>query len=363
MMFDGPERFDAVAEKDIDMLLLEEFCSNERWCEWFYARLRQDLPDLPKLNRLRVEAGRSVSGIGTDGKPGETDVLVLFHGSTPEGDTGVVVLIEDKVSAPFTQNQPERYRARAESEQAEHRCMHCATVLVAPRRYTFHVPNDAFDLVLTLDEIKDVLTQLAAESEGELRRRLHHRALLLEHVCGNFHRYTPMNVIPHEGNTRMIGAIEQYIQRQEHRLRVKPRSVRGRGSVGPGFDLPSKKSLRDAAKSKWGKARAGCGELNFNWHLGDGFVRIRFHHWEGFGEQLRRWFSSRLPGNAHMTAQGDTLDLEHRGLPRLDTTLGVESQREMIDCCIAAAVELQEWFEQLAPELERLLRTAGDGSQ
>jgi hypothetical protein len=101
----------------------------------------------------------------------------------------------------------------------------------------------------------------------------------------------------------LIGAIEQYIQQQEHRLRVKLRSVRGRGSVGPGFDLPSKKSLRDAAKSKWGKARAGWGETNFNWHLGDGFVRIRFHHWPGFGEQLRRWFLRRLPGDVHLTGR------------------------------------------------------------
>jgi hypothetical protein len=102
-------RFDAIAEKDLDLMLLEEFCSSKHWCQWFYDRLRAAKPELPELAQLEVNAARSVSGMGSDGRAGETDILVVLEGSTAHDRECVIVLVEDKISASFTPDQPQRY--------------------------------------------------------------------------------------------------------------------------------------------------------------------------------------------------------------------------------------------------------------
>lgn len=112
-----------VSERDVDLLLLEEFLSSLAFQEWFVAQALG--PDV-RLGRL-VEAKRSV----TD-STGESDLEVAFSDS--EGKRARL-LIENKVGAGFQREQAARYQRRGDGYVAQGRCATFYAVLVAPKRY------------------------------------------------------------------------------------------------------------------------------------------------------------------------------------------------------------------------------------
>ena len=94
---DGFGRYLAsVAERDIDLLLMEEFHASEEFVKWFCSEI--DLRDISP-----ADVWHSVSD--TDG---ESDLLVRV---IKDGQR-IGVLIENKIAAPEQDRQAERYHIR-----------------------------------------------------------------------------------------------------------------------------------------------------------------------------------------------------------------------------------------------------------
>jgi hypothetical protein len=108
-----------VAERDIDLLLLEEFTSSPAFCQWFAAHVDIATGDL-------IEARHSATTPN-----GETDIHLVF--STKEGL--LALLIENKIDAAFQPNQQERYAERAEAFLEAGDYDDVVTVIVAPEGY------------------------------------------------------------------------------------------------------------------------------------------------------------------------------------------------------------------------------------
>jgi len=129
-----------VCERDIDLLLLEEFLSATGFGEWFAQETK-----LPQLDGLHVEtAGRSVTT-----SFGESDLEVMFYG--PDG-TKVMLLIENKISAGFQPSQAARYRQRGENYVSRRMIDEFHTILVAPFDY-FEGNFKGFDARVDYEEI------------------------------------------------------------------------------------------------------------------------------------------------------------------------------------------------------------------
>jgi hypothetical protein len=112
-----------VAERDVDLLLVEELTVNREFADWFASRVY----------------GRAVlvEPLGTwhslsDSALGESDVLFLFRN---EDDGRVAVLIENKIDAAAQALQPERYRQRGEKGRQSDVWDDFRTCVVAPRQY------------------------------------------------------------------------------------------------------------------------------------------------------------------------------------------------------------------------------------
>lgn len=111
-----------VNERDVDLLLLEEFLSSAEFGAWFIARLDPDLVGL-----CCVDARRSVIQAN-----GESDVEVDFSDSAGRR---LRILIENKVGAGLQPQQAERYVARGEHYRHAGECNAVISVIVAPARY------------------------------------------------------------------------------------------------------------------------------------------------------------------------------------------------------------------------------------
>lgn len=110
---------EAIQERDIDLILLEELSTDPAFCEWFINELR-----LPKFS-TKVGAWRSVTDFGL----GETDILFSYNSE----NRSIYVLIENKLDATFQEGQYNRYTERAQEYQNE--CDEAYCILIAPQAY------------------------------------------------------------------------------------------------------------------------------------------------------------------------------------------------------------------------------------
>lgn len=151
-----------VSERDIDLLLLEEFLSSETFQHWF----AQQITENAELVRLR-QARRSVTQ-----STGESDLEIGFVRSD---GTEWRVLIENKVTAGFQPQQAERYQARARNYLTQGLCSAVTTVLVAPERYFggSKAPK-RFDAQVTYEAIREWF-----EQQLGLGARRHYKMKLL----------------------------------------------------------------------------------------------------------------------------------------------------------------------------------------
>lgn len=112
-----------VSERDIDLLLLEEFVSSPGFAKWFSGQIGLD----EKSDLRMISARRSVTQ-----STGESDLEVVLAG--PEG-VAIRLLVENKITAAFQPRQAARYQERGRTYREREDCTDYKTVLVAPARY------------------------------------------------------------------------------------------------------------------------------------------------------------------------------------------------------------------------------------
>jgi choline dehydrogenase-like flavoprotein len=153
-------RIPDVCERDIDLLLLEEFVVSGDFRSWFLSQIGID--SAPTL----AEASRSVKTV-----TGESDLELTFQG--PEG--AAKVLIENKVDAAFQPNQPQRYVERADTYRQDGEYKEVVTVLIAPEVY-FRGETDTygFDATITYEAMLDWFSAMEHDSP-----RTHYKRTLL----------------------------------------------------------------------------------------------------------------------------------------------------------------------------------------
>jgi hypothetical protein len=196
--------FAAVAERDIDMLLLEEIHVSEPFRNWLAIRL---LPDGAKKIEF-LGAWHSVY----DAKLGQTDLLFVFRDATGRK---CACFLEDKIDAFFTNEQAERYRVRRDRSLASKQSDVAVTCLVAPRRYIDSHPADAaiFDLTVSYEEIRDRIGQgIDVRSKYKVR-------FLQEAIDQNRRGYVPS---PNEAVTEFWKSYWHMAIQRAPQLKMKP---------------------------------------------------------------------------------------------------------------------------------------------
>lgn len=115
---------EAVRERDIDFLILEELVSEKAFADHLVNIIK-----LPSCDET-LSAQRSVTDFGL----GETDIIFEYRSGTET----IGVLIENKLDAIFQPQQSNRYFQRAEHYLSSKRFDKTFVVLIAPRQYIDH---------------------------------------------------------------------------------------------------------------------------------------------------------------------------------------------------------------------------------
>ena len=153
----------SVTERDIDLLLLEEFVATPAFSKWFNRQTAdQDLSEEPVIS-----AHRSVTT-----SSGESDLEIVMLSS--DGRVHYL-MIENKISAGFQPRQADRYRQRGEGYLRQGDCDGFFSILVAPETYLGQDHDrKGFDHVLSYEAIMDWFSY----AEGPLERNAVKQKLL-----------------------------------------------------------------------------------------------------------------------------------------------------------------------------------------
>lgn len=142
-----------VAERDIDMLLLEELSSSPDFLKWFLAQIEISGNSYPISVACTVTTST-----------GESDLELTVQCD----DKIFKILIEDKIGAPLQAKQAERYRERAEAYVRDGKCTAAKTVIVAPSNYYKETADRlGFDYAVTHESIREWFGQ--AKEIGDRR--------------------------------------------------------------------------------------------------------------------------------------------------------------------------------------------------
>lgn len=149
-------------ERDIDLVLAEEFSVNPQFAAWMSAKTGLRDSDAQVVDVF----------VSKSDDLGESDLIVLYeqaHGAR------FALMIEDKIDAPLQPNQAQRYRLRAEREMQVGFCTKFEVWLVAPAYYLSRCTTSSdFDGSISLEEMAAFLLR------GEPSTRLQYRAAFLE---------------------------------------------------------------------------------------------------------------------------------------------------------------------------------------
>jgi hypothetical protein len=145
-------------ERDVDVLLAEEFSVNTAFAEWFRSQTKFET-SVAQVADVYVSKSDNL---------GESDLIVIYE---TEGGSRFALLIEDKVDAPLQPEQVKRYRMRADRGAQQDLWTDYEVILCAPAHYIQGAPElDEFDRRISFEEVANFL-QIDASPRSQYRGR------------------------------------------------------------------------------------------------------------------------------------------------------------------------------------------------
>ena len=298
-------KISGVSERDIDLLLLEEFMSSEKLQKLFLQRSK-----FKKLRLTYIEAKRSV----TD-STGESDLEISFKN---ENNQVFILMLENKVNANFQKYQLERYIQRGTNYIKNNEVVDFDTILVAPK--SFHNnETKGFGFRVNYEEIVDYFI-----NDTSIGMRSEYKVLLLNSAIEKSTSGYQMEADSSVTNfwkdywkLSLIQAKELYMD--------EPTSK------------PSSSSFiyfRNADLPK---------EIDLVHKLTHGYFDLQFKNMGDKLNIMRDKYSNSLNSNMKIVKAAKSASIRIE-VPTLSLADSLESQKEKVLICLEEGVRMLEWF-------------------
>ncbi|MBM3997134.1 MAG: hypothetical protein FJ303_23735 [Planctomycetes bacterium] len=212
---------ECVAERDVDLLILEELHVSASFRSWLLAEVFG--PDVGAGQFLG--AWHSVSHVTL----GESDLVIVFK----DGQAiTTALLIENKIDAPPEPEQAARYRLRGKVGINEGKWKAFRTCIIAPQKYLAGTANASeYDARLSYESIRGWFGQSAPADH----RSAYKARMLDEAIEQNRRGYSPT---PHPGVTQFWLDYWHLVNAEFPQLRMKKPGQVPAGSDWPEFRNP-----------------------------------------------------------------------------------------------------------------------------
>ena len=200
-----------VSERDIDLVLLEEFNVNAEFSSWFMSVA------FPNEKESEcIGAWHSVN----DPEFGESDLIILY-------DREFAILIENKIDAPVQPRQGHRYNERGKKGVEEGMWSKFKTCIIAPKSYLAREKDSRiYDSSVSYEAIEESFCKKATTDQ----RASHKSYLLRQAIEQNRRGYIPET---DEAVTKFWNEYWEFCRKQYPEL-----EMRKPGNKPPGSDWP-----------------------------------------------------------------------------------------------------------------------------
>lgn len=301
----------SIAERDVDLLILEELSVSIEFREWFSSRVFGE-----PIFQSEIGAWHSVS----DAQFGESDLVFLFEAIDGPRTS---ILIENKIDAPPQAQQGERYRLRGEKGLKEGYWEKFKTCVIAPAKYlSSSKHSENYDVEVSYEEILAYFQSRRSRDD-----RFPYKArILLEGIEQNRRGYQPKH---NEEITKFVSDYYSFALRDYADLRMQEAKPRPAGSTWIMF-YPKSLSKK----------------VNLAHQLTAGQVKIYFNGMAESFTALQEKYNSKLPANATIEVTGKSVAISI-DTPKIDPLAALfwEQRKEVIQ-----ALENLKLLEKLVSE-------------
>ena len=272
----------SIAERDIDLLVMEEISVSTEFREWFSSRVFGE-----PIYQSYIGAWHSVS----DAQLGESDLVFIFE---EIGGLRTSILTENKIDAPPQPKQAERYRLRGDKGLKEGYWDKYKTCVIAPNKYlTSSKHSGGYDIEISYEEILSYFQSRRSRNE----RYPYKARLLLEGIEQNRRGYQPEH---NEDITKFISDYYTYSSEKYPDLAMQEAKPRPAGSTWVMFYPKSVPK-----------------EIYLAHQLTRGFVKAFFNGQADFIDDLEEKYTSILPDNASIDVAGKSVAISIE-VPKVD---------------------------------------------
>lgn len=287
----------SIAERDVDLLVMEELSVSDEFREWFSSRVFGE-----PIYQSQLGAWHSVC----DPQFGESDIIFLFEAI--DGPR-TAVLIENKIDAPPQQKQGERYRLRGDKGLKEGYWEKFKTCVIAPSKYLASCKHsESYDIEVSYEEILAYF-----QSRRPRDDRFPYKArILLEGIEQNRRGYQPKY---NEEITKFVSDYFSFASADYKQLGMQEAKPRPAGSTWIMF-YP--KSLPKG--------------INLAHQLTAGFVKVFFNGRADIFDELKDKYSLKLPPGASINVAGSksvSISIEVPKVDPLSVTFSEQKEKVM----------------------------------
>ena len=143
-------RIEKVLERDIDLLIINKIIDNDKLLNLFLNKINKSGYKIVSIEHSKM-----------DKELGETDISIILTNNTSK----IAILIENKIDAPFMNEQPTRYYKRGNKGISDGLYDEYYVFIIAPREYlNTHNEVKEYDNQISYEEIREVLDDLYSKT-------------------------------------------------------------------------------------------------------------------------------------------------------------------------------------------------------
>lgn len=143
-------RIEKVLERDIDLLIINKIIDNDKLLNLFLNKINKSEYKIVSIEHSQI-----------DKELGETDISIILTNNKSK----IAILIENKIDAPFMNEQPIRYYKRGNKGISDGLYDEYYVFIIAPREYlNTHNEVKEYDNQISYEEIREVLDDLYSKT-------------------------------------------------------------------------------------------------------------------------------------------------------------------------------------------------------
>lgn len=213
MMLQDRESLTTIAERDIDLLILEEANSNPEFQDWFIVRA--------KGRPMNVQDFQAYHSVSSEGR--ESDLIFSFR---DDQDQVIAILIENKIDAIHQPHQADAYRQRGETGIARGSWAAFTTCIIAPNDYLHSslMSEHSYDVRISYEEIQAFLW-----SRQRRERRFAYRARVIGKALEK--RQRRYVLVVDDALTKFVEDYFRFVEEGHPELGMRPARPRASGNT------------------------------------------------------------------------------------------------------------------------------------